>query len=99
MPFPFRRFLAIASHALANSLLPCARPPSLRSNLSALRSLAKNWMPLLLNAFLTTPPEQRAQLEQSISAYACIADPATLATFFRAAITKLIKVPPHRLHV
>ena len=50
-------------------------------------------MPLLLNAFLTTPPEQRAQLEQSISAYACIADPATLATFFRAAITKLIKVP------
>lgn len=54
--------------------------------------MAKNWMPLLLNAFLATPPVQRTQLEEAISAYACICEPATLAQFFRAVITKLIKV-------
>ena len=57
-----------------------------------LRALAKNWMPLLLNAFLATPPVQRTQLEEAISAYACCCEPATLAQFFRAVVTKLIKV-------
>ena len=57
-----------------------------------LRGMAKNWLPLLLNAFLATPPAQRGQLEATISAYACIADAPTLAGLFRAAITKLIKV-------
>lgn len=57
-----------------------------------LRALAKNWMPLLLNAFLATPPAQRTQLEEAISAYACCCEPATLAQFFRAVVTKLIKV-------
>ena len=56
-----------------------------------LRALAKNWMPLLLNAFLATPPVQRTQLEEAISAYACCCEPATLAQFFRAVVTKLIK--------
>ena len=57
-----------------------------------LRALAKNWMPLLLNAFLGTPPVQRTQLEEAVSAYACCCEPATLAQFFRAVVTKLIKV-------
>jgi hypothetical protein len=57
-----------------------------------LRALAKNWMPLLLNAFLATPPVQRTQLEEAVSAYACCCEPATLAQFFRAVVTKLIKV-------
>lgn len=61
-------------------------------NVAALRALAKNWVPLLLNTFLATPAVQRGQVEEAISAYACVCDPATLATFFRAAITKLIKV-------
>lgn len=61
-------------------------------NVAALRDLAKNWVPLLLNTFLATPAVQRGQVEEAISAYACVCDPATLATFFRAAITKLIKV-------
>ena len=61
-------------------------------NLAVLRALAKNWMPLLLNAFLGTPPVQRTQLEEAVSAYACCCEPATLAQFFRAVVTKLIKV-------
>ncbi|PRW60392.1 ARM repeat superfamily [Chlorella sorokiniana] len=61
-------------------------------NVAALRALAKNWVPLLLNTFLATPAVQRGQVEEAISAYACVCDPATLATFFRAAVTKLIKV-------
>ncbi|GAB4822579.1 hypothetical protein N2152v2_009625 [Parachlorella kessleri] len=61
-------------------------------NLKAVQALARNWLPLLLNAFLSTPPAARTQLEATISAYACVADAATLAQLFRAAITKLIKV-------
>jgi hypothetical protein len=59
---------------------------------AALRALAKNWMPLLLTAFVATPAGQRTQLEQAISAYACCCQPAVTAQFFRAAVTKLIKV-------
>ncbi|PSC74246.1 ARM repeat superfamily [Micractinium conductrix] len=58
----------------------------------ALRSLAKNWVPLLLNTYLVTPQGQRGQVESAVSAYACCCDAAAAATFFRAAITKLIKV-------
>lgn len=61
-------------------------------NLAALRALAKNWMPVLLNTFLATPTVQRGHVEEAISAYACCCDAPTLAIFFRAAITKLIKV-------
>lgn len=53
--------------------------------------MAHNWLPLLLTTFLATPPNQRTQLEAAVSAYACITDAPTLAQFFRAAITKLIK--------
>lgn len=53
--------------------------------------MARNWLPLLLTTFLATPPNQRTQLEVAVSAYACITDASTLAQFFRAAITKLIK--------
>lgn len=71
---------------------PPPHHPALHRNIAALRALAKNWVPLLLNTFLATPAVQRGQVEEAISAYACVCDPATLATFFRAAITKLIKV-------
>ena len=57
-----------------------------------MRSLAKNWVPLLLNTYLVTPQGQRGQVESAVSAYACCCDAAAAATFFRAAITKLIKV-------
>ncbi|KAL4855011.1 RRP12-like protein [Chlorella vulgaris] len=67
-------------------------PDMALENVAALRALAKNWMPLLLTAFVATPAGQRTQLEQAISAYACCCQPAVTAQFFRAAVTKLIKV-------
>lgn len=69
-----------------------ADPACCCRNLAALRALAKNWVPLLLSTFVATTPVQRGQVEEAIAAYACCCDPGTLATFFRAAITKLIKV-------
>ena len=60
--------------------------------MAALRSLSKNWLPVLLNAYLATPAVQRMQLQQAIGAYACCCEPATVAQFFRSAVTKLIKV-------
>lgn len=55
--------------------------------------MAKDWFPLLLNAFLASPTnQQRSHIEAAISAYACICGDSTLVIFFRAAVTKLIKV-------
>lgn len=54
--------------------------------------MAKNWLPLLLNAFLASPPEQRGHIRAAISAYACTCDGATLGPMYRTAITKLLKV-------
>lgn len=77
--------------------LTCASPPPpplsphRSRSLAALRALSKNWVPLLLNTFLATPAVQRAAVEEATAAYACACDPATVAVFFRAAVTKLIK--------
>lgn len=60
--------------------------------LAALRSGERTWMPLLLNAFVHTPHNKRAQLQSAVAAYACVCDAATLAALFRSAITKLMKV-------
>ena len=61
-----------------------------------LREFAKNWMPLLFNAFVAAPPGRRSHLRRAISAYATLTDPAMLETFFKTVVRKLIKVrsPP-----
>ena len=61
-------------------------------NLAALRVFSNNWLPLLFNAYLATPSGQLAPLEGAISAWAAIAEPAAVASFFRTVIQKLIKV-------
>lgn len=63
----------------------------MRRNVAALRALSKIWVPLLLSTFLATPPAQRAAVEEALSAYACVCEPAAAATFFRAVVTKLVK--------
>jgi hypothetical protein len=61
-------------------------------NAAALRSMARNWLPLLFNAFLATPAAEAGALAATISAYAAVCDAAAVAGLFREVIKKLIKV-------
>ena len=58
----------------------------------ALRAYAKNWLPLLFNAFVESAVAERGQIGSAVSAYAAVADAATVASFFRTVMQKLIKV-------
>ena len=62
--------------------------------METLRAFAKNWMPLLFNAFLGTEPGQRGAIARTLSAYACVCDPAFLTSLFHTVLKKLLKVPP-----
>lgn len=57
-----------------------------------LRDFARNWLPLLFNAFIAADKQDRTSLGNAIAAYASIADPASLPHFFREVIKKLLKV-------
>lgn len=59
-------------------------------NLSCLRQFAKNWMPLLFNAYVAAPAGQRSHLSRAISAYAVLVEPGLLDTFFKTVVKKLI---------
>ena len=58
----------------------------------ALRAFAKNWMPLLFNAFSGSEPGRRGSLAQTIGAYARICDQAFLTGLFHTVLKKLLKV-------
>jgi len=62
------------------------------AQLAALRPMSRNWLPLLLNTFLASPAEMRAPIGAAISAYASISEAALVATLFRAALSKLVKI-------
>ena len=61
-------------------------------NAQVLREFARNWLPLLFNAFIATDTQERNSYAAAIAAYATIAEPATLSHFFREVIKKLLKV-------
>lgn len=63
-----------------------------------MRAFAKNWLPVLFNAFISSELAERGPIGSAISAYAAIADAATVASFFRNVMQKLIKVqtPSHK---
>ena len=61
-------------------------------NTQVLREFARNWLPLLFNAFIATNTQERNSYASAIAAYATIAEPATLSHFFREVIKKLLKV-------
>lgn len=61
-------------------------------NLATLRVFAKNWLPLLRNAFVNGSVEERAYVGPCISAYAAVSEPQTLAEPFRSTVRTLIKV-------
>ena len=54
--------------------------------------MAKAWLPLLLNAYLAAPGEQRGHVQRAVSAYACCCDTPILAPYYRTAVTKLLEV-------
>ncbi len=66
--------------------------PKAAAQLAALRPLSRNWLPLLLNTFLASPPEARAPVGAAISSYAAVSDPALVSSLFRAALSKLVKI-------
>ncbi len=57
-----------------------------------LKDFAKNWLPLLFNAFIATDSQERNSYGSAIAAYSTIADAATLSHFFREVIKRLLKV-------
>jgi ribosomal RNA-processing protein 12 len=65
---------------------------SAQKAINVLKKDAETWLPLLLNSFVTTPANQRGHIGAAVAAYACICDPSSVATLFRAAIMKLMKV-------
>ncbi|KAL3148459.1 hypothetical protein ABBQ38_013906 [Trebouxia sp. C0009 RCD-2024] len=72
----------------AGMMLPVAVPSHYtlqvaQENAKVLRDFARNWLPLLFNAFISTDAQQRGQYAAAIAAYATIADPTTLSHFFR----------------
>ncbi|KAK9864417.1 hypothetical protein WJX84_009705 [Apatococcus fuscideae] len=67
-------------------------PDVAKRNLATLRAFAKNWLPLLRNAFVNGSVEERAYIGPCISAYAAISEPQTLAEPFRNTVRTLIKI-------
>jgi ribosomal RNA-processing protein 12 len=65
---------------------------SAQNAVKALQKDAETWLPLLLNSFVTSHANQRGHIGAAVAAYACICDPSSIATLFRAAIMKLMKV-------
>ncbi|DBA66455.1 TPA: hypothetical protein ACH3X2_002431 [Trebouxia sp. C0005] len=63
-----------------------------QANTQVLKDFAKNWLPLLFNAFIATDSQERNSYGSAIAAYATIADAATLSHFFREVIKRLLKV-------
>ena len=57
-----------------------------------MQQYAKNWLPLLFNAYIASDVAERGVLGNAVSAYAGLADAATVASFFRTVMQKLIKV-------
>lgn len=77
----------------SNGILPLyATPDQAQQMLQMLQSHSRMWLPLLLNAFIQTPANQRVPLQAAVAGYACLCDAKTLSTLFKAAITKLMKV-------
>ncbi|KAK9863569.1 hypothetical protein WJX84_009478 [Apatococcus fuscideae] len=76
----------------AQEVPPHFTPEMASQNLATLRLFAKNWLPLLRNAFVAGDAEQRAYIGPCISAYAALCEPQTLADPFRNTIRTLIKI-------
>ena len=68
-----------------NSFVPCR-------NAQALRDFARNWLPLLFNAFMVASGQERPRYAAAIAAYSMLTDATVLSHFFREVVKKLLKV-------
>ena len=68
-----------------NPLVPCR-------NAQALRDFARNWLPLLFNAFMVASGQERPRYAAAIAAYSMLTDATVLSHFFREVVKKLLKV-------
>ena len=59
---------------------------------AAVAKFSRNFLPILFNLFVATPPERRGELGATVGAFAQITDSATLGGFFRTVLRKLVKV-------
>ena len=79
--------------AAASSSRPAAyTPATAAATLAVLRSQAKNWLPLLLNAFVSSPPSARAPAAAaiaSLSSSPLCAPRRAVEAMFGSALTKL----------
>ena len=66
-------------------LVPCR-------NAQALRDFARNWLPLLFNAFMVASGQERPRYAAAIAAYSMLTDATVLSHFFREVVKKLLKV-------
>ncbi|GBG72256.1 hypothetical protein CBR_g11186 [Chara braunii] len=66
-------------------------PEVVSANLAAIGAFARNFLPLLFNVFISLEPEKRAFLQQTIDAFASVADPATIKSFFMSVMEKLVE--------
>ena len=62
-----------------------------QSNLKCLQTLAKTWLPQLLNAFVGAAPAGRRPIAAALSSYACLCDPALTVQAFKVALSKYVK--------
>jgi len=60
--------------------------------LAALKAGSKAWLPMLLNALVTTHTSRRNHIQSAISGYSCVCDVAVATTVFKSALTRLMKV-------
>ena len=63
-----------------------------RRNAQALRDFARNWLPLLFNAFMLASGQERPRYAAAIAAYSMLTDATVLSHFFREVVKKLLKV-------
>lgn len=61
-------------------------------NAQALRDFARNWLPLLFNAFMVASGQERPRYAAAIAAYSMLTDATVLSHFFREVVKKLLKV-------
>ena len=84
---------AAGGDAAAEAGAPAAlTPEGASAALAAVTGYAKNFLPILFNAFVAAPPERRAELGKTVGAFAATCDAATASSFFRVVLKKLITV-------
>jgi ribosomal RNA-processing protein 12 len=71
---------------------PSLAPEAAAAGLTAVGAYAKNFLPILFNAFVAAPPERRGDLGATVGAFAAAADAASVGSFFRVVLKKLIAV-------